>query len=337
MEREKKRKLTRSLKMKIVLLILLLISFSLGSIFGYRLQGRIKGLERLAHKTSAFDLRVCLCQPDKDNIKIQRDDGLTIIGSLYGLKEAQARPGILLLHGNTPHGRKLALYRILAKKLAERGYLVLTIDQAGFGQSGDPFRLGTIEALDPDKDARAALDYLKSLNNLDQNQIYIIGHSGGVHPAYGVGIEVQSVRKIIAIGPPRRGAKRLSNPSERDYFWKRAQRSYQEVYQKQFPRWYTKEVWLQQIQGANRRGRKLMDYFLQDFHKPLLLIDGELEDEKDKQYLKIYYANMTEPKKYVTIRKSDHYCNTMAIRGLTIYSKSVVMETVTEIDQWLRQ
>jgi len=335
MEAEKKRKLTRSLKMKIILIILLLISFSLGSIFGYRLRGRIKGLERLAHKTSAFDLRVCLCQPDKDNIKLERDDGLIIIGSLYGLKGAQARPGILLLHGNTPHGRKLALYRILAKKLADRGYLVLTIDQAGFGQSDDAFRLGTLGALDGDKDVRTALDYLKSLNNLDQDQIFIIGHSGGVGPAISVGTESTSVKKIIAIGPPRRVTERFNDPHDRDYFWKRARLTRETIYKKPFPSWYTKDFWLTKVLDSDMK--KYVAYFSQPSHKPLFLIDGELESKEDKIYLHNYYMIITQPKKYVTIPNSDHYCNTTAIHGLSIYSKTVVMETVNEIDQWLRQ
>jgi acetyl esterase/lipase len=71
------------------------------------------------------------------NVKIQ-SQGLTITGTLYEPDAAGERPAILLLHGSTPEGRKLGLYRVLGKGLADRGYVVFTIDRRGYGDSDDP-------------------------------------------------------------------------------------------------------------------------------------------------------------------------------------------------------
>ncbi|MFQ6009237.1 MAG: hypothetical protein ACE5K8_09855, partial [Candidatus Zixiibacteriota bacterium] len=153
--------------------------------------------------------------------------------------------------------------------------------------------------------------------------------------AFSVGIRNPDIKKIVAIGPPRRVTERLLNPRDRDYFWERGKRTRWKIYKKEFPSWYTKELWLER--HLNNDMKKHIGYFSQKQHKPLLLIDGELEDKKDKIYLQNYYDTITEPKKYVTIPKSDHYCNTIGVAGLVIYDRSVIIQTVNEIDQWLTE
>ena len=229
------------------LLLLCLVGISLAIYYKGPLQHylpwRVQRLMRFLDNTSIFDLRACLCAPDKE-ITFKREDGLKVVGSLYGLNLSEKKAGILLLHGNTPVGRNLALYRIMAKKFAEWGYLIMTIDFTGFGESDDPFRLKKEEALDMDKDVDASLKYLRSLDELKGGQIYLLGHSMGAIPALRVGVQDSRVAGIIAIGPPRREAERLSDPQDRDYFWRRAQETRQKVYGKPYPLWYTKEKWL---------------------------------------------------------------------------------------------
>ncbi len=71
------------------------------------------------------------------------------------------------------------MYQLLAGNLAQRGYLVLTIDFAGFGESEDPFRREGEASFDFAGDVYAALHYMETLRNLDLSQISIIGHSMG--------------------------------------------------------------------------------------------------------------------------------------------------------------
>ncbi len=272
--------------------------------------------------------------PDKD-FKLKREDGLEIGASVYGTKDEGVKPGIILLHGNTPLGRKLPFYEVLSTKLAERGYIVITIDFAGFGESGDPFQFNTIEALDSTKEVFAALTYLKSLRNLEEGNISIIGHSGGAEAAIPFGINEDDIKSIVAIGPPRRVRERRTSLEDREYFWERAKKTRKTLYNKDFPEWYTIDLWQKLSYG--REMDSYIDYFSQKGHKPIFLIDGELETEKDRTYLKNYHLKIKEPKRYSTIKNSDHYGNTFMRKGIIFYNKKVIDDLASVIDSWLRK
>lgn len=295
----------------------------------------VQRITKLIDKSSLsiFDLRGCLCAADR-NITVRRGDGLRVSGSLYGLKHSETRGGILLLHGNTPLGRNLSLYRIMAKKLAERGYLILTIDFTGFGESDDPFHLEVQGALDRDRDVDASLEYLSSLDELNGEEIYLIGHSMGASPAMRLGAQDPRVAGIIAIGPSRRVATRMADPLDREYWWGRAQKTRRQVYGKPFPVWFTKEKWLERSMRWDI-GRYL-PLFSQAAHAPLLLIDGELENEKDKLYLQNYSKKLTGNTKHITISGSDHYSNSLGVMGFHIYDLKAMNQTVSEILQWMQ-
>ena len=66
-----------------------------------------------------------------------RDD-LKIVAGLKIPKEQGKFPAVLLLHGSSPLGRKNALIRFLAFKLHNAGWIVLSPDARGFGDSNDP-------------------------------------------------------------------------------------------------------------------------------------------------------------------------------------------------------
>jgi len=326
-------------KRKIYWVIVLIILFSASLPFilpRHYLPWRMQSALLFLQKVSLSNLGVYIGRPDRE-IKFMAIDGLVIIGSLYGLEIKQMRPAIILLHGNTPLGRKLAMYKILAEKLSERGYLVLTMDFAGFGESDDPFRLGTKEGLDRNKDVDAALKYLKTLTNFDQNRIYVIGHSGGAGAAVSICRRDSSIKGVILIGPPRRVSERSQDPRDMDYFWERAKRSRMEVYGKEFPAWYTKEMYIAMHFGGPKKSEKRVGPFSQKVHKPILLIDGELESDKDKIYLQKAFNKMSEPKKYITLANSDHYCNTKSLAGFVFYDKKVIAQAVNAIDRWISE
>ena len=307
-------------------------------VIGYKIfKGRINSFSRLADKTALSNIRICFCKPDRDNIKIQREDGLTIIGSLYGINGKHKRPGILLLHGSTVLGRKYPMYRVLAKKLAAKGYLVLAIDFTGYGESDNPFILTTTRPLtERYKDVIAALNYFKTVNNLDRNRIYLVAHSGGTPPAFEVGSKEPLIKKIVTIGPPRRVTERLQDP--RDHYGKdlsRMTREYRQIYGEQLPAYYTYQVYLQDFLHLDMTN--YIGYFSSSSHKPILLIDGELEDPKDKIYLRDYHQSLTEPKQYVTIANSDHYMNMNGERSLKsiFFDKDVADRHTEAISEFL--
>ncbi|MGH8568744.1 MAG: alpha/beta hydrolase, partial [Gammaproteobacteria bacterium] len=133
------------------------------------LGGPAERLRRLLGKTSAWDLGACLCGAAQE-VTVVRDDGLKLAASIYTEDAGERRPAIVLLHGNTHRGRRLALYKVLASRLAERGYVVLTLDRAGFGESEDPFTTTAPgEPPDPSADVSAALTYLEGLDFVAQD------------------------------------------------------------------------------------------------------------------------------------------------------------------------
>ena len=293
----------------------------------------LPSVSRLFEYVRIVDLRMCLCNPDQD-IVITRADKIRLAASLYGTREHGRRVGILLLHGNTPLGRKLGIYKVLASKLAQRGYLVMSVDFSGFGESDDPFQLGNPEALDRDIDVDASLDFLKTLENVDEGQIHVVGHSMGGGNAFSVGIRNPVVKTIVAIGPPRRTEERARNPDDMGYFWKRALNSRIKIYNRPFPEWYTRTIWFEQRFHSNNINRHI-GYLSQPSHKPLLLIDGENESREDKAFLAEYYARIGEPKRYTTIANSDHYANTRSWMGLNVYDSKLIKATVDEIGRWV--
>jgi pimeloyl-ACP methyl ester carboxylesterase len=340
----KAREASGSRRAVVALIALVVIGAAGYWIFQHSIYWRIKPLIEFIGQVPFSHMRTCLCTPQRE-VEFRRDDGLRIRGSLYGHISDHGQPTLLILHGNTPLGRKLALYEILADKLAKRGYLVLTIDRAGSGESDDPFTLGTVEALDAKKDVYAAVDYLRSLQrpeSFERYGVHVIAHSGGAIAALSAGIKHPDIKTITLIGPPRRDSELLSLQRWRDYYWHRMQARWQKVYGHSLPAWFTQESYVQW--ALNNDMVKYVDYFASAKHKPLLLLDGGLESEEDRRFLRDYYHRITQPKRYVTIPSADHYSNTTTFHAglralipfrLDLYDKDVVDRTVAEIGRWI--
>jgi hypothetical protein len=89
--------------------------------------------------------------------------------------------------------------------------------------------------------------------------------------------------------------------------------------------------------SSKRDIEKYIPYFSSPGHKPVFFIDGSLENKKDILYLREYYRQIEHPKKYLTIKNSDHYANTSGIIffwGISIYDKEVIDQIVTVIADW---
>lgn len=299
---------------------------------GDDLRWRARELMKVLAVAPAWDLRICRCAPDS-TVTFERSDGLRIVAGLYRAELDGRRPGIVLVHGNMPIGHRLPMYGVLARRLAERGYDILAIDRTGYGESADPFRLGSVDALDDAHDVRAAMEFLAGLDDVD-DRVHLIGHSGGAVSVFDVGLSHAAAGKVVAIGPPRRETERLLDPADREYFWNRARRTHRQVYGHELPAWYTREVWLARAFETD------MAHHLPELsatcHAPLLLIDGEREAEADKRYLADYADRIAEPKRYVTIERSNHYANTVNFFW-TVYDARVVRRTVGVVDEWLRR
>jgi uncharacterized protein len=94
-------------------------------------------------------------------------------------------PAILIIQGSGKMDRNgkinekfdLKLYRQMAEYLTSLGFINLRYDKRGVGESdGDFLATGLWDFVD---DAQSAVQFLKSLPNVDSNQIIVLGHSEG--------------------------------------------------------------------------------------------------------------------------------------------------------------
>jgi dienelactone hydrolase len=88
-------------------------------------------------------------------------------------------PVVVLLHG---YSADRASMSTLARRLAQNGIAVISIEFAGHGMNRNPFSPGeTDETLV--KETRAAVDYARSLPLVDSSRIIVMGHSMGAGTA----------------------------------------------------------------------------------------------------------------------------------------------------------
>ncbi|MFN0069885.1 MAG: alpha/beta hydrolase, partial [Chloroflexota bacterium] len=118
-------------------------------------------------------------------------DGLELVGYLHMPNEiaaGQRRPAVLVCHGfGASQDRVLPE---VAQHLAEQGYIALTIDYRGFGESPGPrWRMIPQEQV---QDIRNAITYLETLEQVDRHAIGLWGTSfGGANVAYVAGVDAR--------------------------------------------------------------------------------------------------------------------------------------------------
>jgi acetyl esterase/lipase len=142
---------------------------------------------------------VCRCAPDKD-VRLQLHEGFGTAVSIYDRGGLGPRSGIIFIHGNTWLARNLSTYRFLASLLADKGFIVLTFDHAGFGEFDDPFGRGpaaVAAAYNWMEAANVAVDYLIKNTPVDPRRISIFGHSGGVDLAIAFGLSSREIASIV--------------------------------------------------------------------------------------------------------------------------------------------
>lgn len=271
------------------------------------------------------------------DVGFPRSDGLNIAGQLYDREPVdRSRGAILLLHGNYPEGQQFPLYQVLAKEFAARGYLVLTIDFAGYGRSSDPFASPAPCRVDLELETEAALAYLAMMAPGGRGQITVIGHSMGADPALRVGLRNPLVKDVILLGPPRRVWERFHTASDINFFWNWAMQVGKKQYNRiGFPSWYGEQRWRQDI--LHRDMALMLPELVKWGHKPVLFIDGGRESRLDQCFLNEYVRRVSYPKHYVTVNGADHNSNVRQRGERIVYEPSVIGSTVGLIDSWCQE
>jgi pimeloyl-ACP methyl ester carboxylesterase len=237
--------------------------------------------------------------------------GLHLAGDLYLPARPAGSPAVLLLHGATPRGRKLPIYRELADRLRAHGFTVVAIDSRGFDESEKPHDLHDPAAFDFPEDVIAALDSLPRWAPVDPQRVYVVAHSFGA----GIGLAAAGrdarIRKVVLIGPARRLTERFFAPgaSDRAYWLQRWQHDMGLPGTLDFPMWSSVMQPLNIETYAAPGAAKP--------HPPVFLIDGEREDPRDRAFLRNVARHMPAPVDYWTVPGTHHYLSIDRFSTLT--------------------
>lgn len=266
--------------------------------------------------------------------------GLTLRGDLYGAPEAR-KPGIVLLHGSSVHGRRLPLYPALATELVRAGYHVLAIDLRGFGESEDPAVLADPAGWEFPADAATAVDSLIAWANVDASRIYLVGHSFGAGPAIAAAQRDRRISKVVMIGPTRRLTERFLRTGAADsaYYVERWQRDMR------LPDRVPYETIVEILRDENVEQYADGPY---ETRVPVLLADGAQEDPRDLESLRGVAERMGPIATYWTTPGTDHYLHTAQmlrephrwaperLARIPCYNREVMRGFVAYVDDWLR-
>ncbi|HYZ24128.1 MAG TPA: alpha/beta fold hydrolase [Rhodopila sp.] len=143
-------------------------------------------------------------------------EGTRLAGDLYlpdTLQPGEKRAGILLCHGYT--GVRNLYLPDTAKALNEAGYVVLTFDYKGWGDSDGPkSRLSPYGRV---LDSQAALTFLGIQDCVDPNRLGLYGTSyGGATVVWTAAVDprVKAVVSVVGIGNGRRWMRSVRRPDE---------------------------------------------------------------------------------------------------------------------------
>lgn len=114
-------------------------------------------------------------------------------------------PTVILISGSGPQDRDEELFNhkpflVIADYLTRNGIAVLRFDDRGVAKSEGDFNSATSE--DFSYDVEAAIDFLKTRQEVDKNRIGLIGHSEGAMIAPIVANRNKSISFVVMLGAP---------------------------------------------------------------------------------------------------------------------------------------
>ncbi len=260
-------------------------------------------------------------------------EGVRLSGDLFlpdDLRPGEKRAGIVLCHGYT--GVRNLYLPDNARVLNEAGYVVLTFDYKGWGDSDGPKnRLSPYGRV---IDSQAALTFLGAQSTVDPDRLGIYGTSyGGATVVWTAAVDqrVKAVVSVVGIGHGKRWMRSVRRPDEfADLLERSAADRVRRVMTGQSEFVDRSSILLPDRQSADlaaaaRRGNpgavsEIPMEFIDDtleFHpewvvdkiapRPVLFIttdDDRLVPQDESEAL---YAKAGEPKKLVVLKKWGHY------------------------------
>lgn len=143
---------------------------------------------------------------------------IQLAGTFTYPKESKKFPAVVLVTGSGAQDRDETIFQhkpflVIADYLTRNGIAVLRYDDRGFGKSTGNFSAST--SIDFATDALAAVEYLKTRNEVDQTKVGIAGHSEGGMIAPIAASSSDDVAFIILLaGPGMKGSDLLALQTE---------------------------------------------------------------------------------------------------------------------------
>ena len=142
---------------------------------------------------------------DEEVVFENKIDSIKLGGSFTFPKEGNNFPVVVLITGSGWEDRDETIFNhkpflVIADYLTRKGFAVLRFDDRGGGASTGNVKEAT--SLDFVKDVKAAVDYLKTRKEVNQNKIGLIGHSEGGMIAPIVATERKDIAFIILLAGP---------------------------------------------------------------------------------------------------------------------------------------
>ncbi|MDH8701226.1 dienelactone hydrolase [Dysgonomonadaceae bacterium PH5-43] len=144
--------------------------------------------------------------------------GITLAGTFTRPIKDGVYPTVIMVSGSGPQDRNEELFEhkpflLIADYLTRNGIAVLRYDDRGIAQSEGNYASATVQ--DFTEDARAALDYIKTRNDVNSNNIGIIGHSLGGGIAFVLAAE-ENPSFIISLAGVAVSGRELMSTQQKD-------------------------------------------------------------------------------------------------------------------------
>lgn len=134
-----------------------------------------------------------------------KEAGIKLAGTLTIPNAKGKYPVVVLVAGSGPNDRNEKIFGhkpflVIADYLTKNGYAVFRYDKRGVAASEGDFPKATV--FDFASDTEAAINYLKTIKEIDSKKIGILGHSEGGQVAQIIAAQDQMINFIILLASP---------------------------------------------------------------------------------------------------------------------------------------
>jgi alpha-beta hydrolase superfamily lysophospholipase len=281
-------------------------------------------------------------------------DGIRLVGYIYrpeGLRTSEKHSAVLVCHGFGAHQERYL--PDIANYLCGQGYIVMTFDYRGFGESEGPrWRLIPLEQI---ADIRNALTFLQVQDGVDASSVGLYGTSfGGANVVYAAAVDqrVKCVVSVVGVGCGEKWMRSL----RRSYEWAEFQRELEEDWKQRVLTGKSRVVDRLELMKTDpataaeatrilhqfpmscthlplETGQAVIDYHPEDMvariaPRPVLFIVAGKDVLVPNHITREVYDQAEEPKKWVSIPNCDHY---------GVYYQPAFSSVMAATHEWYRQ